>query len=81
MVEKGRSGRLRPYVLLRSNLLGPTAFNITLMRRRSSPCADCVVRRVPENVNHVVSGCKTLDQKEYKRRHDNVAKAVHWKLS
>ena len=25
-------------------------------------------------------GCKKLAQEEYKRRHDNVAKAVHWKL-
>ena len=40
-----------------------------------------MVRSVPENVNHVVSGCKTLAQKEYKQRHDNVVKAVHWKLS
>ena len=68
-------------MLLKRNLLGPTAFNIILIRRRSSPCADCVVRRVPENVNHIVSGCKKLAQKEYKRRHDNVAKSVHWKLS
>ena len=25
-----------------------------------------------ENVDHIVSGCKKLTQKEYKRRHDNV---------
>ena len=33
-----------------------------------------------ENVDHVVSGRKNLAQKEYKRRRDNVAKAVDWKL-
>ena len=32
-----------------------------------------------ENVYHIVSGCKNLAQKEYKRRRDNVAKAVHCK--
>ena len=29
-------------------------------------------------MQHLVSGCETLAQKEYKRRHDNVAKKVHW---
>lgn len=33
-----------------------------------------------ENVDHIVSRCKNLAQKEYKHGHDNVAKAVHWKL-
>ena len=33
-----------------------------------------------ENVDHIVSECKKLAQKKYKRRHDNVAKVVHWKL-
>ena len=27
-----------------------------------------------------LSGCEKLAQKEYKRRHDNVAKKVHWDL-
>ena len=33
-----------------------------------------------ESVQHLVSGCEKLAQKEYKRRHDNVAKKVHWDL-
>ena len=32
-----------------------------------------------EDVTHLVSECKMLAQKEYKRRHDNVARIVHWK--
>ena len=32
-----------------------------------------------ENV-HLVSECEKLVQNEYKRRHDNVAKTVHWDL-
>ncbi|XP_068708222.1 uncharacterized protein [Montipora foliosa] len=31
-----------------------------------------------ESVQHLVCGCEKLAQKEYKRRHDNVAKKVHW---
>ena len=31
-------------------------------------------------MQHLVSGCKRLAQKEYKRRHNNVAKKVHWDL-
>ena len=33
-----------------------------------------------ESVQHIVSGCEKLAQKEYKRRHDNVAKKIHWDL-
>ena len=33
-----------------------------------------------ESVTHIISQCKRLAQKEYKTRHDNVAKAVHWEL-
>ena len=34
-----------------------------------------------ETVGHIVSGCSKLAQKEYKKRHDNVARAIHWDLS
>ena len=33
-----------------------------------------------EIVQHLVSGCKKLAHKEYKRRLDNVAKKVNWHL-
>ena len=33
-----------------------------------------------ETISHIVSECEKLAQKEYKRRHDNVAKIVHWRL-
>ena len=44
-----------------------------------APCADYVERK-GESVQHLVRGCEKLAQKEYKRRHDNVAKKVHWDL-
>jgi len=33
-----------------------------------------------EIINHILSECKMLTKKEYKRRHDNIARLVHWKL-
>jgi len=30
-----------------------------------------------ETVQHIICGCKKLAQREYKRKHDNVAKLVH----
>ena len=33
-----------------------------------------------KHITHLISECKKLAQKEYKRRHDNVARIVHWKL-
>ena len=47
--------------------------------RRDSLCIVC--RKVDESIDHIVSGCSKLAQKEYKRRHDNLGKIVHWKLA
>ena len=33
-----------------------------------------------ESVQHITSGCEKLAQKEYKRRHNNIAKKVHWDI-
>ena len=42
----------------------------------------CRVRRkVDESIDHFVSECSKLAQKEYKRRHDKLGKTVHWKLA
>ena len=38
-------------------------------------------RKIDESIDHIVSGCSKLAQKEYKRRHDNLGKIVHWKLA
>ena len=40
-----------------------------------------VCKKVDESIDHIVSGCSKLAQKEYKRRHDNLGKIVHWKLA
>ena len=33
-----------------------------------------------ESVSHLVSECSKLAWREYKRRHDNVARIIHWEL-
>ena len=38
-----------------------------------------VCRKVDESIDHIFSGFSKLAQKEYKRRHDNLGKIVHWK--
>ena len=38
-------------------------------------------KKADERIHHIVSGCSKLAKKEYKRRHDNLRKIVHWKLA
>ena len=38
-------------------------------------------RKVDESLYLIVSGRSKLAQREYKRRHDNLGKIVHWKLA
>ena len=44
-----------------------------------SLCRMC--RKVDESIDHIVSGCSKLAQKECKRRHDNLGKIIYWKLA
>lgn len=46
--------------------------------RTSALCRMCHIR--DETVAHIISECSKLAQKEYKRRHDKVATALHWSL-
>ena len=49
----------------------------TLDRSQDDPkCRMC--KQNNETISHIVSGCPKLAQMEYKKRHDNVARAVHW---
>ena len=47
--------------------------------QKDTLCRLC--KKADENLDHVVSGCSKLAQKEYKRRYDNFGKIVHWKLA
>ena len=44
----------------------------------SDKCRLCGER--VENVTHIVSSCKMLAQKDYKRRHDKICLNLHWSL-
>ena len=40
-----------------------------------------VCRKADQSIGHNIRGCSKLVEKEYKRRHDNLRKIVHWKLA
>ena len=44
----------------------------------SAKCRKCNVK--DETINHIVSECSALAQNQYKKRHDAVAKTLHWSL-
>ena len=46
--------------------------------QKNSNCNLCDDR--DEAINHFISECSKLAQKEYKSRHDWVGKVIHWKL-
>ena len=46
--------------------------------QQCSKCRLCGDR--DETINHVVSICSKLAQKEYKERHDWVGKVIHWEM-
>ena len=46
--------------------------------QKDTLCRQC--KKAGKSID-VVSGCSKLAQKEYKRRHDNLGKIVHWKLA
>ena len=46
--------------------------------QQNSKCRLCGDR--DETINHIVSECSKLAQKEYKARHDWVSKVIHWEM-
>ena len=46
--------------------------------QQNSRCRLCSDR--DETINHIISECSKLSQKEYKTRHDWVGKVIHWEL-
>ena len=79
MVEEGRSksrsrstDMCRTGTSLRTNYV---KFNID-KNSESPSCRMC--RKKGESLSHITSECSMLAQKEYKRRHDNLARIIHW---
>ena len=46
--------------------------------QQNSKCRLCSDR--DETINHIISECCKLAQKEYKTRHDRVGKEIHWEM-
>ena len=46
--------------------------------QQNNKCRRCGDR--DETINHIISECSKLAQKEYKTRHDWVGKMIHWKM-
>ena len=46
--------------------------------QQNSKCRQCGDR--DETINHIISECSKLAQKEYKARHDWVGKVFHWEM-
>ena len=60
------------------------AIRINYVKRRIDKTAQSPLCRMcdkkKETISHIVSECEKLAQNENKRRHDNVARIIHWKL-
>ena len=46
--------------------------------QQNSKCRLCSYRG--ETINHIISECSKLTQKEYKTKHDCVGKVTHWEM-
>ena len=59
---------------LRTNLIK------TKIDKSQTDSASRMCKQKDETISHIVSECTKLAMKEYKRRHDCVARALHWDL-
>ena len=80
--------------LVQSGLKGQTEATICAAQEQAlrTNCTDNKIDKTSENplcrmcgergetVQHIRCECKNLAQREYKRRHETVAKLIHWKL-
>ena len=46
--------------------------------QQNNPCSLCSDR--DETINHIISECSKLAEKEHKTRHDWVGKVIHWEM-
>ena len=46
--------------------------------QQNNKCRLCGAR--DETINHIISECNKLTQREYKARHDWVGKVIHWEI-
>ena len=75
--EKLKRETESPIIAARDRAIRTNYVIATIDRSQDDPkCRMC--KQNNETISHIVSGCPKLAQMEYKKRHDNVARAVHW---
>ena len=68
-------------IVASQNQITRTDFVKTKINKSQKDMLCRLCKKADESIDHVVSGCSKLAQKEYKRRHDNLGKILHGKLT
>ena len=65
-------------IAAQNNTIGTNQINVRIdkTQQNSRLCGDR-----GEIINHIISECSKLAQREYKTRHDWVGKVIHWEMS
>ena len=80
-LRKGNSRREREFFLIAAQNNAVKTHHIKARidkTQQNSKCRLCGDR--DETINHIISECSKLAQKEYKTRHDWVGKVIHWEM-
>ena len=80
-LRKGNLKREKESLLLarKNNAIRTNQIKARIDRtQQNSKCRLCGVR--DETINHIISECSKLGQKEYKTRNDWVGKVIHWEM-
>ena len=66
-------------IVAQNNAIRPNHIKVRIDKmQQNSKCRLCGDR--DETINHIISECSKLAQKEYKTRNDWVGKVIHWEL-
>ena len=80
-LRKGNLKRETKYLLIaaQDNAIRTNHIKVRIDKtKQNSKCRLCGDR--DETINHIISECSKLAQKEYKARHDWVGKVIHWEM-
>ena len=74
-----RKGNLKRKIAAQDNAIRTNHIKVRIDKtQQNSKCRLCGGR--DETINHIISECSKLAQKEYKARHDWVGEAIHWEM-
>ncbi|XP_068734717.1 uncharacterized protein [Montipora capricornis] len=80
-LEKGHIKRHTEGLIMAAQSQSVRANAIKAKNEKSQDDSRCrLCKKTNETVNHLLSECPKLAQSEYKRRHDNVTKGIHWDI-